>query len=98
MTDDQLKRLLAVFKDRVRDVKAVCDRQKQEINELANSLESKDKELRQAMQTIEEMKAKYDKLLTARVVSVNETEAKSAKRRLTKLMLEVDKCIALLNK
>jgi septal ring factor EnvC (AmiA/AmiB activator) len=96
MTDDQ-ERLLAVFKDRVRDLKDVCKQQKQKISELTGSLESKNKELQQAMQTIEEMKARYDNLLTAKVVSGNETEMKSAKTRLSKLVREVDRCIALLN-
>ena len=46
---------------------------------------------------IEELNAKCDNMLTARVVSVNEGEMKSARMRLSKLVREVDKCIALLN-
>jgi chromosome segregation ATPase len=96
MTDDQ-KRLLAVFEVRTRDLMALCDRQKQEIQELTNALNSKEDELQQAIRTISELEAKYDSLLTARIVSVKEKEVKSAKMRLSKLMREVDKCIALLN-
>ena len=44
-----------------------------------------------------ELNAKCDNMLTARVVSVNEGEMKSARMRLSKLVREVDKCIALLN-
>jgi chromosome segregation ATPase len=96
MIDDQ-KRLLAVFEVRVRDLLDICNRQKQKINELACSLESKDKELGQAMQTINELKAKCDSILTARIVSATEQEVKSAKMRLARLVREVDTCIALLN-
>jgi uncharacterized coiled-coil DUF342 family protein len=96
MTQDQ-ERLLAVFEVRVRDLMNVCDRQKQKIDELAGFLDSKDKELQQAMQAIEEWKAKYDSMLTAHIVSASEKEIKSAKKRLSNLVREVDKCIALLN-
>jgi hypothetical protein len=96
MNEDQ-GRLLAVFEVRVRDLIDICERQKQKINELTGSLESKEKELQQAMQTIEDMQAKYDNMLVARVVSVKEQEVKSAKMRLSVLVREVDKCIALLN-
>jgi ABC-type phosphate transport system auxiliary subunit len=96
MTEDQEK-LLAVFEVRVHELIGICERQKQKISELINSLESKDRELQQAMQTIEELKARCDSMLTARIVSINEKEVKSAKMRLSKLVREVDLCIALLN-
>ena len=75
MTEDH-KRLLAVFDVRVRDLMELCDRQKQKINELESSLAQKEGELQQAMKTIEELNAKCDNMLTARVVSVNEGEMK----------------------
>ena len=96
MTEDH-KRLLAVFEVRVRDLMALCDQQKRRIDELTAALSLKDEELQQAMKTIEELNAKCDNMLTARVVSVNEGEMKSARMRLSKLVREVDKCIALLN-
>jgi chromosome segregation ATPase len=96
MSEDQGK-LLAVFEVRVRDLMNLCDRQQQKIDELRHSLEEKDKELQQAMQRIDELKAKCDSILTARIVSANETEVKSAKRQLSRLVREVDMCIALLN-
>jgi hypothetical protein len=96
MTDDQ-KRLLAVFEVRIRDLIALCDQQKQEMQGLTNALNLKDDELKQAMETIKELEAKCDSILTARIISVKEKEVKSAKMRLSKLVREVDKCIALLN-
>ena len=76
---------------------ARCNQQKEEINELSGTLQSKNEVLQLAMQTIKELETKCDSMLTARVVSVNEQEVKSAKLRLSKLVREVDKCIALLN-
>lgn len=96
MTEDH-KQLLAVFEMQVRYLMALCDKQEQKINELNQRLTVKDSELQQSIEMIRELKARYDNLLTARIVSVNEEEAKDAKRRLSKLVREVDKCIALLN-
>jgi uncharacterized membrane protein len=96
MTEDQI-RLLAVFEDKVRKLMAECDQHKKKIQELSGALESKDEELQQAMQMIRELNVRYDSMLTARVVSVNKQEVKNAKMRLSKLVQEVDRCIALLN-
>lgn len=96
MTEDH-KRLLAVFEVRVRDLMELCDKQNLKINELKQILVEKETELQQAIKTIEELNAKCDNMLTARVVSFNEREMKSAKMRLSKLVREVDRCIALLN-
>ena len=91
------KRLLAVFEVRVRDLMALCDQQKRRIDELTAALSLKDEELRQAKDMIEGLNAKCDNMLTARIVSTNEEEMKNARMRLSKLVREVDKCIALLN-
>lgn len=96
MTEEQ-KRLLAVFDVRARDLMNLCNKQKHRIDELESILALKENELQQAMQTIGELSTKCDNMLTARVVSVNEGEMKSARMRLSKLVREVDKCIALLN-
>ena len=91
------KKLLAVFEVRVRDLMALCDQQKRRIDELTAALSLKDEELRQAKDMIEGLNAKCDNMLTARIVSTNEEEMKNARMRLSKLVREVDKCIALLN-
>ncbi len=96
MTEDQ-KKLLAVFEVRVRDLMALCSEQNQKIDELTEALSQKEDTLRQAMETIEGLNTKYDRLLAARVVSAGEGEMKNARVRLSKLVREVDKCIALLN-
>ncbi len=96
MTEDH-KRLLAVFEVRVRDLMALCDKQKLKIDELNTVLNQKDTEIQQAKEMINELNAKCDNMLTARVVSVSDGDLKSARTRLSKLVREVDKCIALLN-
>lgn len=96
MTEDQ-KRLLAVFEVRLRDLIAICDRQKRKIDELGGVLSQRDEELQRAKEMIQELNAKCDNMLTAQAVSMNDGDIKSARTRISKLVREVDKCIALLN-
>lgn len=96
MTEDQ-NRLLAVFEVRVRDLMALCDSQRQKIVELTGALNQTEETLQRTREEAAAWKAKFDNLLTAKVVSANEEEMKNARMRLSKLVREVDKCIALLN-
>ena len=96
MTEDQ-NRLLAVFEVRVRDLMALCDSQRQKIIELTGVLNQTEETLQRTREEAAAWKAKFDNLLTAKVISANEEEMKNARMRLSKLVREVDKCIALLN-
>lgn len=96
MTEDQ-NRLLAVFEVRVRDLMALCDSQRQKIVELIGALNQTEETLQRTREEAAAWKAKFDNLLTAKVISANEEEMKNARMRLSKLVREVDKCIALLN-
>jgi hypothetical protein len=100
MTDDQEK-LITIFEARVRQLIFLCDTQKEKINLLTDSLNQKEAELQQvkitAEKTVNELNSKCEKLMMARVISVNQGEIKNAKQQLIKLVREVDKCIALLN-
>ena len=96
MTEEQVK-LIAVFESKVMQLMYLCDEQKQELSRLKEALNQKDSELQREILRSEELAVKCNNLLTARVVSVKEGEIKSAKTRLSRLVREVDKCIALLN-
>ena len=96
MTEDQ-NRLLAVFEVRVRDLMALCDSQRQKIVELTGALNQTEETLQRTREEAAAWKAKFDNLLTAKVISANEEEMKNARMRLSKLVREEDKCIALLN-
>ncbi|MDD4516538.1 hypothetical protein [Massilibacteroides sp.] len=96
MTEDQ-KSLMAVFEVRLQDLISLCEERNQRITELNKVLAEKEEELKLSLQKIQELNAKYDNVLTAKIVSADEGEMKNAKMRLSKLVREVDKCIALLN-
>ena len=96
MTEEQSK-LLYGFENRVCQLVYICDGLKEENNDLILQIE----ELKKAQGELEKankiIKAKYDNLKMARLISVRQDDMKNAKSRLSKLVKEVDKCIALLN-
>ncbi len=96
MTEDG-ERLLVLFEVRLRELMALCDQQKLRIKELEEALGQKETELQGAISQIEALNVKCDNMLTAQVLSVREGDLRNAKMRLSKLVREVDKCIALLN-
>ncbi len=96
MTEDS-RQLLVLLELRFNELMALCDAQKQKIQELEQALEVKETELNQAIEKIGALNAKCNNLLTAQVISVEEGEMKNAKMRVSKLVREVEKCIALLN-
>ena len=96
MTENQKKKL-AVFENRVRKLMYLCDALKDENIALKQQISEKEKALQTANNTISEITTQYDNLKIARVVSINQGEIKNAKQKLSKLVREVDRCIALLN-
>jgi len=96
MTESQ-RELLTVFEVRVHDLFALCEEQRQIIENLTQMLDQEKDKVKQSRQEIQLLKTKYADLLTARVASIDAGDMKSACERLQKLVREVDKCIALLN-
>jgi DNA repair ATPase RecN len=96
MTEEQSK-LLDIFGNQVHQLMYICDNLRQENSDLKFQIEV----LKQVQNKLEEanktIKVKYDNLKMARIISVKQDDLKSAKNRLSKLVKEVDKCIALLN-
>ena len=54
-------------------------------------------ELSEVREQYDELTASYANLKLAKIISVNDSEIGDTQRRLSKLVREVDKCIALLN-
>lgn len=96
MTSDR-ENLLATFEVRIGDLIAFCERLKGENARLQETLGRKEAEIDELRQTIEDLHARYEHLLTAKIASVREGDVRSARQRLSNLVREVDRCIALLN-
>ena len=70
---------------------------KQENSHLKQLLAEKCKEMEQLEAGRKELEARYANLKTARTLSLYDKDIKDAKQRLSGLVREVDRCIALLN-
>ena len=73
------------------------DELKQENADLKLLLTQKDKELKQLELSRKELEARYTDLKMARTICLYDKDIKDTKQRLSSLVREVDKCIALLN-
>ena len=70
---------------------------KQENAGLKHLLLEKDEEINHLKQHLKESEAQYADLKTARTISLYDKDIKDTKQRLSGLVREIDKCIALLN-
>ncbi|WP_029903855.1 hypothetical protein [Prevotella sp. 10(H)] len=96
MTENDEK-LLAEFEIRMRQLMYLCDALKEENALLKKELAEKSSAIESLDSDIKELKNKYDNLKFVKSFSSGNTdEISQAKKRLSKLVREVDKCIAML--
>ena len=89
--NEEDQKIWAVLEVRLQDVITLCDERKQTIESLTQTIHQMEADYRT-------LHAKYTDLLTAGyIVSAEEDERKAAKKRLSDLVRDVDKCLALLN-
>ena len=96
MTEEDRK-LIGSFEGKLRHLMFLFDELKQENADLKLLLTQKDKELKQLDLSRKELEARYTDLKMARTISLYDKDIKDTKQRLTSLVREVDKCIALLS-
>ena len=96
MTEEQLK-IIRNFEVRVRQIIFLCDKLKEENASLLTQLSVQKSVNDSIIKERTQLQLKYDNLMVARMISVSRNDFKATKNRLSKLVREVDKCIALLN-
>jgi seryl-tRNA synthetase len=96
MTEEE-KKLLNTFEAGFRHLIYLHDELKRENNRLKQLLEEQKEKNARVSEEVDKLKADYTNLKTATTISLNGSDIKETKLRLSKLVREVDKCIALLN-
>ncbi len=96
MTEED-KKLLDIFEARIRHLMYLHDELKHENAEMKRLLEEKDRKIAEMENNYKALEVSYTNLKQARIISINDNEIKDTKQRLSRLVREVDKCIALLN-
>ena len=92
MTEED-KKLLSTFEARLRHFMYLHDELTRENARLKQLLAEKDDEIKQVENSRKELEAMYTNLKMARTISIHDNDTK---QRLSKLVREVDRCIALL--
>ena len=96
MTEED-KKLLSTFETQLRHLMFLHDEIKRENARLKQLLENEKLKNETIRAQYEELEINYANLKTATAISLNGSDVKETKLRLSKLVREVDKCIALLN-
>ena len=96
MTEEE-KKLLNSFEAQLRHLIYLHDELKRENAELKKLLENEKLKNEKVQAQYDELEVSYTNLKTATAISLNGSDVKETKLRLSKLVREVDKCIALLN-
>lgn len=91
------EKLIAEFELRMRQLMYLCDSLKEENVQLKQQLAARDFTINGLSLDVEQLKTKYDNLKFAKsFLSSDKDEMMEAKKRLSKLVRDVDKCIAML--
>ena len=96
MTEED-KKLLSTFETQLRHLIYLHDELKRENAKLKQILENEKLKNETLEAKYNELEVNYTNLKTATAISLNGSDVKETKLRLSKLVREVDKCIALLN-
>jgi predicted nucleic acid-binding Zn-ribbon protein len=92
------KNLLVGFKLKMERLIAKHEALKQEKQQLLEQIGTLESTVKQLHQENNSLELKYENLKLARMLAASDDEKKDAKSRIQKLVREIDKCIALLNK
>ena len=89
--------LLRTLEARVTQVTLEYKALKDRYAALSRTMEEKDATIAALHSKIDRLQTDYANLKTAKMIDISSEDMKNAKSRLSKLVREVDKCIALLN-
>lgn len=96
MTEEE-KNQLSVFEARLRQLMFLHDELKEKNRFLVEALDKKEQTLQQLQHDYNELEATYTNLKQARIISIHDSDVSATRQRLSKLVREIDKCLALLN-
>lgn len=96
MTTEE-KQMLNLFETRVRQLIYKYKALDAEAQELRSTLAQREETIARLQEENAQWEKKYGNLKMAKMIDVSSQESDNAQKRITKLIREVDKCIALLN-
>ena len=91
------EKTLATFETRLRQLLLRFQELKKENGELYAMLESNEKTVKELREKISQQQSDYDSLKMAKMIEITDGNLDGAKERLSKLIRDVNKCIAILS-
>ena len=95
MTNEEKKKL-RLFEAKVQQLINSCQSLRQDNNSLREVIKQKDDDIRDLNTQLEASRKDYDNLKTAKMMEISDGDLQAARQRITRLVREVNKCIALL--
>lgn len=94
---DANEKIIDTFATRVRQMILQYHDVVKENGELYAMVDERDAEIRRLQAVVRQLQNDYKSLKTARMLEVSDTDLDTAKRKVNKLIRDVDKCITLLS-
>ena len=91
------KNLKTSLEENIRKLISQTEKLKNENERLLSDLNRREQELKLAHSREIELQSKYDSLKMAKILTVSEKDTEFSQQKLSKLVREINKCIALLN-
>ena len=97
MSMDANEKTLTLFTTRMRQMILQYKETKQENNSLYAMVDERDAKIKQLEAKLDQAQKDYNSLKLAKMIEISTTDIEVAKKRLSKLVRDVNKCITLLN-
>ncbi len=94
---ESTEKMITLFSTRVRQMILQYKEQVKENQRLSAELEARDAKIKQMEARVGQLQMDYDALKTARMIEFSDGDMENAKKRLAKLIRDVNKCITLLS-
>ncbi len=94
---DAKEKTLTTFSTRVRQLILQFRELKAENNELYAMVDERDKKIKELESQVAQKQAEYESLKTAKMLEITDGDLDGAKKRVARLVREVNKCITLLS-
>ena len=91
------EKTLATFETRLRQLLPRFQELKKENGELYAMLESNEKTVKEWREKVSQQQSDYDSLKMAKMIEITDGDLSGARERLSKLIRDVNKCIAILS-
>ena len=91
------EKALTAFETRIRQMILRFQELKKENKDLYDMVEKNEQDIKQLRQKLEQQQSDYNSLKMAKMIEITDGDLTGAKERLSKLIRDVNKCIAILS-